>query len=304
MLHSTSRMGQRIKQGVLGAFLLLGHAARIKGVPVLLYHSLDDDRSIVSFPPGLFAHQMAFLAEQGYRVVGLGAALREMGRTGQVPPRTVVLTFDDGLRNTYTEGFRTLRRHGFSATVFVTTDRVGGTAVWNRAEGIPDAPMLGWAEIREMHGYGIEIESHSATHPRLTALGDEALRKEVASSKARIEDELGKGVELFCYPYGDHDERVVRAVRAAGYRAATTVELGKLVPGTDPMTVPRIGMDFSSALHPTTALLILRTSILGTFPWFVRSKRFLLAHAGPYLSRFADATSSEGVERRRVTRKG
>ncbi|MCD6416962.1 MAG: polysaccharide deacetylase family protein [Planctomycetes bacterium] len=87
---------------------------------------------------------------------------------------------------------------------------------------------------------GICFASHTLTHPHLTSCTDSKLRQEVEDSKKIIEDELGRRIEHFCYPYGDYDERVIHAVRRAGYRTACTTNRGAVVKGTSPFELPRL----------------------------------------------------------------
>jgi len=96
---------------------------------------------------------------------------------------------------------------------------------------MPDSPAreydsITWEQAREMDRAGIEIESHTASHPILTKVDDERLRAELGRSRARLEVMLGKRADLFCYPNGDYDARVSRAVKQAGYRCAVSIETG------------------------------------------------------------------------------
>jgi len=99
---------------------------------------------------------------------------------------------------------------------------------------------VAWAEAREMQANGIEIGSHTLTHPILTQVGEERLRSELRESRSRLEEVLKRRVEQFCYPNGDHDERVRREVARAGYRVAVTCVGGLNKRGDDPLTLRRI----------------------------------------------------------------
>ncbi|MFL6213223.1 MAG: polysaccharide deacetylase family protein [Blastocatellia bacterium] len=90
----------------------------------------------------------------------------------------------------------------------------------------PAYAPLGWDQVRELEANGVEVASHTLTHPILTQVSDEQLEREIVQSKCRLEAELGHPVDLFCYPNGDNDARTRLAVRRAGYRAAVTVEEG------------------------------------------------------------------------------
>ena len=97
-----------------------------------------------------------------------------------------------------------------------------------------------WDQAREMDANGVEIGSHTLTHPILTNIGDERLVGELRDSKSRLEEVLGRRVDLFCYPNGDNDERVRREVAQAEYLAAVTVVNGLNQSGDDPLTLRRI----------------------------------------------------------------
>ncbi|HEU0175684.1 MAG TPA: polysaccharide deacetylase family protein [Blastocatellia bacterium] len=97
-----------------------------------------------------------------------------------------------------------------------------------------------WDQARKMRANGVEIGSHTLTHPILTKVGDERLQRELRDSKSQLEEVLGHQVDLFCYPNGDNDERVQREVARAGYRAAVTVVNGLNRRGDDPLTLRRV----------------------------------------------------------------
>jgi peptidoglycan/xylan/chitin deacetylase (PgdA/CDA1 family) len=97
-----------------------------------------------------------------------------------------------------------------------------------------------WAQAREMDAAGVEIGSHTVSHPILTTTDDAQLSRELRDSRARIEAELGRAVELFCYPNGAFDERVRRETVSAGYACAVTTEPGLNQRRADPFTLRRV----------------------------------------------------------------
>jgi peptidoglycan/xylan/chitin deacetylase (PgdA/CDA1 family) len=110
---------------------------------------------------------------------------------------------------------------------------------------LPERPpaeysAINWGQAREMADAGVEIGSHTLTHPILTALGDERLREEVGRSRDRIQTALGRKVETFCYPNGDHDLRTRREVARAGYELAVTTNFGLNNELDDPLALRRI----------------------------------------------------------------
>jgi len=110
---------------------------------------------------------------------------------------------------------------------------------------LPERPpaeysAINWGQAREMFDAGVEIGSHTLTHPILTGLSDERLREEVVHSRDRIQTALGRKVETFCYPNGDHDFRTRREVARAGYELAVTTDFGLNNEQDDPLELRRI----------------------------------------------------------------
>jgi peptidoglycan/xylan/chitin deacetylase (PgdA/CDA1 family) len=107
--------------------------------------------------------------------------------------------------------------------------------------------MMTWDELRKMHDEGHEIGSHSRTHAILPLVSDAQLDDEIAGSRQTLREKLGFEIQSFCYPNGDHDPRVVRAVERAGYRHAVTTKYGINAEGTSPYTLRRLDMQGSHA---------------------------------------------------------
>lgn len=152
-----------------------------------------------------------------------------------------------------THALPALHARGFSAKVFVVADKLGSANDWDGET--PGEALLSADEIRELHANGIEIGSHGATHRALTGLADSELSRELAGSRDTLERLVGAPVTSFCYPFGDFDDRVVEAVRAAGYRAATVIRGGISKDLSDPHRLKRIAvrgtntrLDFTLAL--------------------------------------------------------
>jgi peptidoglycan/xylan/chitin deacetylase (PgdA/CDA1 family) len=176
-------------------------------VPILMYHSVSDNLFGKSHPyyqintsPRTFARQMKWLHEAGYQTLTLPQLWAAFER-GTVPPKTTVVTFDDGYRDFYTDAFSSLRRYGFTASVFLATSRIQSTPA--RIEG---ADYLTWNEVRELHAEGIDFGSHTVSHPDLRSLGPEEINYELGFSKETIEDHLSASVSSFAYPFAFPEE--------------------------------------------------------------------------------------------------
>jgi peptidoglycan/xylan/chitin deacetylase (PgdA/CDA1 family) len=208
-----------------------------------MYHSIAEDstrkfrRFVVR--PDEFAAQMEYLATTGYHPV-TAAELASSRSGGPLPPRPVVLTFDDAYTDFYSAALPVLRAHGFPATLFVPTAYVGGTTGFNLSMGEQDRGVLSWQALLDIAAEGIEVAAHSHTHPQLDRVPPQVISEEVRRSRALIEDELGLAVDGFAYPFGYWNRAVRSATMTAGYRYACGVDDLITIPGDDLLTLPRL----------------------------------------------------------------
>lgn len=184
-------------------------------VTILNYHKVDNMHHSLAVRPGEFIEQMARLKAEGYTSITPDELYAALSGEGTLPPRPVLITFDDGYRDNYINAFPILKEYGFKATIFVVTSFIG------KKEG-----YLTWDEAREMADYGISIESHTVTHGSMTEMSDETLRAELVDSKAKIEKELGGSADFIAYPTGTYNLHIANLVREAGYKAAFTIKFG------------------------------------------------------------------------------
>lgn len=214
-------------------------------VPVLMYHSIATEAAAPGFgrfvlDPGEFAAQMDYLAAGGYCPVTAAdlAASRLYGR--KLPARAVVLTFDDAFTDFSSAALPILRGHGFRATVYVPTAYVGATAAWMGSAGEGGRAILSWQALRDLAAEGIEVASHSHTHPQLDRVPAAVLPDETRRSRGLLEDSLGIAVEGFAYPFGYWNRAARGAVAAAGFRYGCGVDELMTVPADDVLTLPRL----------------------------------------------------------------
>jgi peptidoglycan/xylan/chitin deacetylase (PgdA/CDA1 family) len=191
----------------------------------LMLHSISEPRAMeeaaYSIAPRRFHRLMRW-----FRTMGYGSLTTAEWLADKIPAKRVLLTFDDGYDDLYTELLPVVQEHHYTPVVFLVADLVGRTNLWDQAKGLRARKLLTLEQIREMQNCGVEFGSHSATHPLLTQLSDNQLRCEVNDSRRKLEDLLGVEVVCFAYPYGDVDDRVRGAVAEAGYRVAFTADPG------------------------------------------------------------------------------
>jgi peptidoglycan/xylan/chitin deacetylase (PgdA/CDA1 family) len=150
----------------------------------------------------------------------------------------VVITFDDGYLSNLEVALPILQRHGYSATIFLVSHLLGRTNVWDPDE--PQEPLLGPDHVREMQRAGVDFQSHTCTHARLTALPPGEALRELRDSRAALEQTLGTPVEAVAYPWGAHDAAVERLAEEAGYAAGLAVRRRTNFDHTPPLALRRI----------------------------------------------------------------
>lgn len=224
----------------------------MKNIPILMYHN-------VGTPPdgaklrglyisiGAFARQMWLLKLLGYQGLSMSAAMPYL--RGEKTGRVVAITFDDGYLDTFDHALPILNSFGFTATCYFVSGHTGEYNEWDASNLNVRKQLMTDMQIKAWQAAGMEVGAHSRTHPRLSKCNDKELQSELAGSKADLEALIGEPVTQFCYPYGDLDERVVNAVRNAGYDAATTVQRGRACPGDDLMLLRRIWISGSNLLY-------------------------------------------------------
>lgn len=181
-------------------------------LPILTFHTLDEQSSSVSFSPKVFRRGMARLHEKGYQTINLSETINFLRQGKPFPERSLVITFDDGYQTVYNEAFPILQRYRMSVTVFLTVGERRTTST-RSLPSLKGRPMLSWDNIREMHQWGVMFGAHTLTHPDLTRLPLDQTGSEITHSKSIIEDALGSPVTSFAYPYGRHNNRIRELVR-------------------------------------------------------------------------------------------
>jgi peptidoglycan/xylan/chitin deacetylase (PgdA/CDA1 family) len=202
-----------------------------------MYHYLsvpppdaDVYRLDLSVRPEVFDAQMTYLAQQGYHPIHLSDLSGHLQTGAELPQKPIVVTFDDGYDDNYVNAFPILKDHGFTATFFVVTGFIGGGR----------NGYLSWEQIREMATNGMEIGSHSDTHPDLRRKSEAFLQTELAGSRATIEAHIQMPVTAFSYPAGKYDQRVMDALARAGFTSAVTEIQGVRQSAPQPFLLKRI----------------------------------------------------------------
>lgn len=208
-------------------------------LPVLTFHALDNQQSLISFSPDLFRRMMAGLFKNGYRTIGLLEAVDYLRLKKPFPDRSFVITFDDGFESVYEKAFPALHDYRMTATIFLTVGEKGRLKPRERLPSLQGRSMLSWHEIQEMKQRGIEFGAHTLTHPDLTCLPLDRVKSEILDSKRIIEDALNVTVECFAAPNSRYDDRCLEIIRQH-FTCACTDKLSLINLRSDPCALERI----------------------------------------------------------------
>lgn len=189
--------------------------------PILCYHKVERRRElgVTRVSPRRFARQIERLARRGWRTLTLAELLDCVAGRRAVGDRELVVSFDDAYRGLREHAFPVLAAHGFGAICAVITEYAGRLNRWDVAYGGRRFAHLAWRDLRGWMGRGIEIVSHTATHPRLTWLPESDVARELAWSRDVLRAELGVGSPVVVYPFGAAGGRERRLAAAEGYEA-------------------------------------------------------------------------------------
>jgi peptidoglycan/xylan/chitin deacetylase (PgdA/CDA1 family) len=267
-------------------------------LPILMYHSISNDAASggtayyrTKTSPRRFTEQMRFLKDNGYRALTLRDGVNLLndwqrheggadstlptgpsvkGQTSDINHRYVALTFDDGFRDFYTTAFPILQEFGFDATMFLPTNFVNNNGAPRQFLGLD---CLTWLEVRELKRFGIELGSHSVTHPKLVDLSWSKIESELSDSKSEIEQHLGSAVDSFAYPYAfpqsnvSFTRRLSEVLQQLGYHCCVTTEIGSARSRHNPFRLPRL------PLNDADDLALFAAKLDGAYDWLAWPQR-------------------------------
>jgi peptidoglycan/xylan/chitin deacetylase (PgdA/CDA1 family) len=240
-------------------------------IPILMYHSISDDKGSSLYPyyhihtsPSVFAEQMKFLSDHHFTVIDLKDLQNCFETNDKSEKKFAVLTFDDGYRDFYVSAFPILQEHHLPATVFLPTDFID-----ENRKTFKGKECLTWTEVRELQNKGITFGSHTLSHPELYNLPWEKVRRELHDSKQRIEYELHMPVTSFCYPYAFPQEnrafvlRLKQELIEQGYCLTVTTVIGRANRVSDLLALPRLPVNQSDDEK------FFEAKMLGGYDWMV-----------------------------------
>ena len=267
---STARIGlKRSLKSLLGVVGLL--LPRRTGLRVLFYHRVNDHPFAalgpvsreISVRSSAFAAQLGLLRRRGFRSLGLSDVQAMLSGRTPMDPKAILITFDDGYADNLEVAAPLLAAHGFSAVIFVVPGLIGreNGEVWANADPPGLGGFLTIDGLARLNERGIEIASHTLTHPLLTTIPPEARRHELAGSRAALRDVTGSAPIALAYPGGDFDAAVQACAAEAGYALAFTT-----VPGVNPPHAPPLALR-RTEVSASDGPFVFALKIAGALDW-------------------------------------
>ena len=202
-------------------------------IPILLYHYVeyvkdkgDTIRQSLNINPYIFEKQIQTLKDAGYTFITAGDLGKVIDAEASLPRKPVIITFDDGYDDFYTDVLPLLKKYNVKATAYIVAGVIGRLNYMSKDE------------IQKVQESGlVEIGAHSMYHRYLKGISYNEAKFEIEQSKANLEHEFGVKVISFAYPYGAFDKQTVKLVEDAGFKTSAST-----VPGVDVSSLNRYFM--------------------------------------------------------------
>lgn len=235
LYHQTSQIQA---QSFSGQESMIGDGTlrRIR-VPILMYHYVsplppdaDEFRIALTLEPGIFREHLQYLKDQEYTSISLYDLHDALSLGKPLPPKSVILTFDDGYIEHYTTVYPLLKEYGFSGTFFIITGRADNN----------DPGYVSWNQIQEMSENGMFMESHTKSHSDLRERSYDFLVYEILGSIESLKAHTNEDVNLFCYPAGRYDDSTLEVLNTLPIWIAVTTQPGTLHTTDNMLELPRL----------------------------------------------------------------
>lgn len=184
-----------------------------RAVLVLNYHKIANEHKSLSVTLDDFEQHMKWLQEYGFTCITPGQLYDFVANGAELPEKPVLITFDDGYKDNYTNAFPIMKKYGMKGTIFVVTGFLG---VYDN--------YLTWDQAKELLDAGFNIESHTYSHKSMTEASDEDITKELVKSRQTIKEKLGIDSDFMAYPTGTYNLHIAELVKEAGYKGAFTIK--------------------------------------------------------------------------------
>jgi len=198
-------------------------------VPILYYHSIMvESGNELRMPPEEFAGQMNYLSQNGYHVLTLDQLYNAFYNKASLPAKPIVITFDDGYRDNFTNAFPIMQKYNFPGTVFMVSSYIDGDG------------FLTTDQLKQLQTAGWTIGGHTENHIDLSQVSNETAVQELKNSRSTLENLLGQPLKYMAYPFGGYNSSIMNLTQADGYVAGFTTVRGWASQETNPYAIQRI----------------------------------------------------------------
>ncbi len=233
---------------------------------ILCYHGVADDTWRYSVNPETFKKQILYLIKKGYTPISLDAIIPLLKGEEKLKNNSFVVNIDDGYKDIYQlKNF--FKETQITPAIFLLSD----TKNANRKELTTEREFLNKNEILDLKNEGWIIGSHGATHSDFWALTDEEITKEVIDSKHILEKELNINIKYFAYPRGRYNDKILDAIKKAGYTLGLSMNDGFIDSKTNPLLIPRVGVDRTHTFSEFKSIFL---------PSSIRFRKFIKENIG------------------------
>jgi peptidoglycan/xylan/chitin deacetylase (PgdA/CDA1 family) len=212
-------------------------------IPILMYHNIQNNKLPVtdlSVSLRSFVKQMTWMSKRGYHSISLEQLAKALRGEIKLPPKKVVITFDDAYQSVWQLAKPVLDQLNYTATVFVVPKALGQYNIWDKDKPTPIWPCLEQSHCQQLLDQGWEIGAHGLHHHALTGLDHEQATEEIAGSKTVLEEMFHTKIKSFCYPFGAWNQPVRDLVKQAGFETACAISPGTGTVTEDPWALRRI----------------------------------------------------------------
>lgn len=238
----------------------MNNSAESRNIKVLMYHRIVENEQegigdINAVRKEDFRLQLQMLERFNFTPITFEDYQLYLEDKLTLPKKPIILTFDDGYRDTYEVALPLLQRFDMQGVIYVLGDRDISYAYWNEKEG--KQPLMTDQQVKEVRSEGFEIGAHTLTHPRLNDLSKDEIEEEIIGSKISIENLLGEKIISFSYPYGILEEHSHSIAASSSFKFACGVFSGPPRFGEDWFNIHRLAVNQNTSLAQFLAKVLL-----------------------------------------------
>ena len=229
-----------------------GNTLRRLRVPILMYHYVselpsgaDNIRRGLTVTPELFKQHMQYLHDQGYTTISLYDLNDALTKGTALPPKPIILTFDDGYSDAYANVFPVLKQFGFVGTFFIITSRPDAN----------DPAYMTWSQIKEMSDAGMSMEPHTKDHLDLRQRDHDFLIYQIQGSIESLSAYTGHIPHMFAYPVGHYDKAALKVAKELDIWIAVSTANGDTETTSGRLHLPRLRISGNMSAQGFAAML-------------------------------------------------